>query len=249
MLKKESHGLQWYQFDLLTEQKKLAHGIFTRHGGASKAPYDTLNFIAKSPKDIEAVSLNLRKVRDVLNSPPFFSAQLEHGDQIHALTDPIKKVIGDGIATDQKHFALLTTHADCQAALFYDPIRHILANIHCGWRGNVKNIYSRTVTFLQEKYNCKPANLLVGISPSLGPSHSEFIHYKTEWPEQYWTYQHQPFYFDLWQISKEQLLAAGILEHHIEIAKICTYENAKDFFSFRREKECGRNGTIAYLKS
>ena len=45
----------------------------------------------------------------------------------------------------QKDCGLVIQHADCQAAIFFDPVRKAIANVHCGWRGSVCNIYAKTV--------------------------------------------------------------------------------------------------------
>lgn len=246
MLKKELNGLHWLEFEIF-QGHPLRHAVFTRQGGASQKPFDSLNFLAKVDSDHLAVKNNLLKVQQALLAPPIASCAIEHGSQIHAIADHKERLTGDGLATDKKTLSLLITHADCQAALFYDPVQHVLANVHCGWRGNVQNIYGKTISFLTMHFNCDPQNLLVGISPSLGPVHSEFIHFEQEWPAFLWRYQFQPFYFDLWQLSHDQLTQAGVLKENIEVARICTYENTQDFFSYRREKLCGRNGTLAFL--
>ncbi len=113
-------------------------------------------------------------------------------------------------------------HADCQATIFYDPEHNAIANVHCGWRGNVQNIYRATAFEMRKTFSSKPENILVGISPSLGPEKSEFINYRKEFPESFLPYEIKPTYFDLWAISRMQLEASGILPHHIEVASICT---------------------------
>lgn len=149
--------------------------------------------------------------------------------------------------TDEKNVGLMIKHADCQAAIFYDPLHHAVANVHCGWRGNVKNIYREIVEAMGQRYGSRPQDLLVGISPSLGPQASEFRNYIKELPKSFWEFQIKPLYFDLWEISKQQLMGCGILSHHIEIAKICTFSTPEDCFSYRREKRSGRHATIVAL--
>lgn len=142
---------------------------------------------------------------------------------------------------------LTILHADCQVALFYDPIQHAITVTHCGWRGSVQNIYQESIAAMRSLYGTKAENLLVGISPSLGPSASQFIHYQRELPESFYPFQVKPLYFDFWAISKWQLRECGVLPHHIEIAEICTYSHPEDFFSYRRIKTSGRHATIASL--
>ena len=247
MITKESNGLKWLQFQNLSEFSKLRHAIFTRQGGTSLGSFHSLNLLHKEGDELIHVEKNRQRIRDLFNLPQLISSRIEHADHINEVKSSITSYVGDGLVTQEALTPLLMTHADCQIGLFYDPIQHVVANIHCGWRGNVKNIFGKTVAFLKQKFGCQPENLIVGISPSLGPSHAEFIHYQKEFPTNFWTFQPLPNHFDLWQISEHQLLEAGVLPHHLEIARICTFENEKNFFSYRRNKVCGRNGTIAFL--
>jgi copper oxidase (laccase) domain-containing protein len=104
------------------------------------------------------------------------------------------------------------------------------------------------VQYLKERHHCDPANLLVGIGPSLGPQRAEFINYRVELPSTFLPFQFKENYFDFWEISKMQLCDAGIRKEHIEISGICTYSEESDFFSHRRDKKTGRNGTVVALK-
>ena len=126
----------------------------------------------------------------------------------------------------------------------YDPQQKVIANLHAGWRGNVQNMYHLAVETLRKTYDCKPANLMVGVSPSLGPCCAEFVHFTAEFPPSFIDFQVRPCYFDLWELARAQWLKAGILPHHIQIAGVCTACNTDDFFSYRKEKITGRNGTV-----
>ena len=139
-------------------------------------------------------------------------------------------------------------HADCQVAIFFDPVKKVVANVHCGWQGNVQNIYAQVIQHLEAEYGSAVEDLLVCISPSLGPENAEFINHRSELPSSFYPFQIKPNYFDFWEISKMQLKKAGVLGHHIEIAQMCTFSGEKDFFSHRRDKETGRNGTVVALK-
>jgi len=102
-------------------------------------------------------------------------------------------------------------------------------------------------------YGSNPKDLLVCISPSLGPNHAEFVHYKTELPESLWEFKIGENYFDFWSISRRQLENEGILPHHIQIAEIDTYSH-EGCFSHRRsthqnEMICGRQATMCSLIS
>ena len=91
-----------------------------------------------------------------------------------------------------------------------------------------------------------PENILVGISPSLGPQYAKFDLRNDPLSEIQANFEAKPNHFDFWQAAYYELTQAGIKESHIEMAKICTYEN-KDFFSYRKDKITGRLATIAML--
>ncbi|MFI5344380.1 MAG: polyphenol oxidase family protein, partial [Chlamydiales bacterium] len=172
-----------------------------------------------------------------------------HGKNIEYVDIDSPQVIEDcdGLICKTAGISLMMTHADCQIALIYDPIQHIVSNIHCGWRGSVLNIYAEGINMLKTRFGSNPADLLVCISPSLGPDEAEFINYRHELPEEFWPFQVRPTYFDFWSISEYQLQAAGILPHHIEMARLSTYSNSHDFFSYRRDKITGRHATCITL--
>lgn len=244
------NGVEWLQFDHLSDCKRLVHGVFLRHGGVSSGLCASLNCGLSVQDKPENVIANKQKIKSALEIPTLIGSMQYHGDDIVHVTDleMAQSLQGDALITEQAEIGLIIKHADCQAAIFYDPIRHVIANVHSGWRGSVKNIYEKTVEFLRLKFDTKPENLLVGISPSLGPQAAEFRNYKEELPSSFWPFIVKPLYFDFWEISKMQLLQAGLLEHHIEIARICTFNNFQDWFSYRKEKQSGRNATVVALK-
>lgn len=248
MLHKESRGVKWLEFELFADIPKLTHGVFLRHGGHSSGPYASLNLSETVGDCPENVRRNLDEVKDRLKLLNLIWAHQVHGKAIVAIDSKAQTEIlqADALSTCCPGIGLMVNHADCQAAIFYDPIHHAIANVHAGWRGSVQNIYAETIHFMQHKYKSKPEDLLVGISPSLGPQDAQFVNYRQELPEPFWEFQTTPAYFDFWAISKMQLMECGVLAHHIEIAGISTYSHPEDYFSFRR-KDSGRNGTLVAL--
>ncbi|MGC2595982.1 MAG: peptidoglycan editing factor PgeF [Rhabdochlamydiaceae bacterium] len=248
MIRKKQGEIEWLEFDILAGIPGVVHAIFLRHGGVSEGPYQSLNLGGGTGDDLNKIGENRRRILKALNMEKWIGGKQVHGDTV-AWVKQADQEVGDcdGLITDRKEIGLMIKHADCQAAIFYDPIHHAVANVHSGWRGNVKNIYGTTVQKMGKTFGSKPEDLLVGISPSLGPSRAEFINYQVEFPQTFWGFQVQPTYFDLWEIARFQLETAGVLPYHIEIAKICTHKNSHDFFSYRRDKTTGRNATLVTL--
>lgn len=171
-----------------------------------------------------------------------------HGNRLHIIEDPHAPLPPcDALATSLPGIALMIRHADCQAALLYDPERQVVAAIHAGWRGLVQGIYPLTIAQLHDHFGCKPQTLRIAISPSLGPKNAEFIHYKDEFPQSFWPHQVKPHYFDLRAIANEQLLKAGILAENLHISDVDTYIPESGCPSYRRTKTCERMGSVIGL--
>lgn len=197
-----------------------------------------------------AASQNSKSQADrSITSTKFIHGKGCHGKNVQVVDAGSKPDIPDcdGLVTKTPGLTLLMTFADCQIAFIYDPIHHVIANIHSGWRGSVQNIYGEAVDKMKSAFGSKPEDLLVCISPSLGPDEAEFMHYRRELPEEFWHFQPRPTYFDFWSISEAQLQAAGVLPHHIEVARLSTYSNPHDFFSYRRDKVTGRHAACLSL--
>lgn len=255
MIRKSKNDLHWLEFELFSEEPKLVHAIFLRHGGVSKGVYCSLNFIKGIADDPNHVKENQRRALDALGIKTLICAEHVHGAHIEWVKAANQNIgEADGLMTNQKNIGLIATHADCQAAIFYDPIHLAIATVHAGWRGQAQNIYKKTVLKMAETFCTKAEDLLVAISPSLGPENAEFQNYQEELPQEFWRFQVKPSYFNLWEIARHQLEESGVLSHHIQIAGIDTFATPEDFFSYRRQKKAGHiqpvtgcHGTIAAL--
>lgn len=242
--------MEWIEFDLLEAFPHIVHGMFLRHGGVSSGHCSTLNLGDSTSDSPENYKKNRELVRDAMEIPKLIFPHQLHGSNVQRVTQKnIDHTFqADALFTTEKNIAIGVCHADCQAAIFYDPVHEAIAVVHAGWRGLAQNIYARTLDAMQREIGTQPQNLIVCISPSLGPDHSEFKNYKQDFPQDFWSFQVEPNYFDLWAIAKKQLNALGVLDKNIEISGVCTCCNSKDYFSHRREKDTGRHGTVVALK-
>ena len=254
MQRKKNEHIEWLEFELLCDFPNVQHQVFLRNGGVSEGPYSSLNVGTEVGDNPRHVQTNIQRIENELRlmNPHWERYVWGHGchetkiENIH-LNSPQEIPFCDGLITNLCNTTLMMKSADCQIALIYDPIKHVGANIHSGWRGSVANIYGIAIQTLQETYGSNPTDLLVCISPSLGPDEAEFISYQTDFPEEFWSFQSRPNFFDFWSISEFQLQSAGILPHHIEIAKLSTFCNPHDFFSYRRDKVTGRHAVCLTL--
>jgi YfiH family protein len=243
--------LQWLEFDLLEAYPHVVHGVFLRHGGVSQGAHLSLNLGASNGDLPDQVQKNRELIRKTVQVSKLIFPNQMHGGNVERVTGKnLDKVpYADALFTTEKNIALGVTHADCQAAIFYDPVHEAVAVVHAGWRGLKQNIYARTLDAMQREIGTQPQNVIVCISPSLGPDYSEFKNYRQELPQDFWRFQIKPYYFNLWEIGRHQLSSIGILEKNIELTEICTYSNPADYFSYRRDKNTGRHGTVVALKS
>lgn len=235
MLRKKKNNLEWLEFELLQEFPTVKHGVFINldlgERGNREDQLKVLDFFQVQGGKLKQVH------QDALVEIKAQKEKLSYHENY------------DGMVTQEENIGLLIRHADCQSAIFYDPRQKALANVHCGWRGSVQNIYKKTIQSLHDLYGSQPSDLHVCIGPSLGPQFAEFKHYRKELPKSFWSFQVKPDYFDFWAISESQLIQAGVPKKQIEIARICTYENKEDCFSYRRNPTTPHHGTLATLTS
>lgn len=228
----------------------LTHGVFTRHGGVSTAPFTTLNVSLHVGDTRERVLANRALIKQVLGSDMLVTCRQVHGDGILHIKGPLTadlEVDGyDALITATPGVLLMIQQADCQAVLLFDPNGPAIGAAHVGWRGSVAEILPKTVTAMQHAFGTRPQDLIAVVSPSLGPCCAEFENFHEELPLNYHSYQVRPNYFDFWAISHDQLVDRGVAENHITLAGICT-RCSLDFFSYRRNHITGRFASVIGL--
>ncbi|MFC1656319.1 peptidoglycan editing factor PgeF [Patescibacteria group bacterium] len=161
-----------------------------------------------------------------------------HGDSILKVDSANQEIDGDydAVITNKKDVNLVIRVADCQAVSIYDPVREVVANIHNGWKGSVKNIVGKTIKKMESESGCDPKDMYVWISPSLGPCHAEFSDPLNELPENLHKYILENNHVDFWKMTKDQCVQEGILENHIEMPTQCTVCHSDIFYSYRASK-------------
>jgi len=250
---RNDHGTAYCQFELLATCSGVGHAIFLRTQGFSDAPFNRLNVSYAVGDEAERVACNRRLVAGALNADELVFVRQVHGHRVQVIDE---RPAGDGAAlpeadamlTDRAGKFLVVQVADCQPILMHDPVRRVVANVHCGWRGSVADVAGRAVATLNRRFGCAPQDLLVGVGPSLGPCCAEFVNFREEIPDRLWGYRRDSVYFDFWAMTRDQLLAAGVHEKHIEISGLCTRCDTERFFSYRTHKRTGRFAAVIGLK-
>ena len=169
-----SDGLTYYRSPLLTARAEVVHGFFTRQGGVSPGAYDSLNVSLAVGDGREPVAANLRRIQQALGLKALAGAAQVHGGRAAVITsadqarqEDIPEV--DILVTTVPGLGLLIKQADCQAVMFYDPVNRVVANVHCGWRGQVQNILKKTVQLLKDRFATRPARPLCRGRTQPGP--------------------------------------------------------------------------------
>jgi len=246
MIERRYGGHLVLQFPSLLGFPELRHGVFTRNGGCSSPPFRSLNVGLGVGDDPAHVARNRQLVAECFDGAEWVYLKQVHGDGVHLVAAPGPAsggggaLVGDAVVTHLRNRMLAVQVADCQAVLLYDPIRHVIANVHSGWRGSILDILDKTVRTMVDRYACLAGDVFAGIGPSLGPCCGEFVNYRDEIPSALWQYKDESDHFDFWAASRDQLCQAGVPEDNIHISRICTRCNIDSFFSYRAEGRTGR---------
>ncbi len=262
MKKTYFRGLFGFQFHLLQKfSDDVDQAVFPRKGGVSLAPYESLNVrfqIGDRPDDVKK---NRELIMKSLGSdlPALISADQTHSSNVLVIDEEFIRYRHqeeevqdtDGFITALPEVFLMVQVADCQGILFFDPVRRIIAAVHAGWKGLVKNIIPETLRIMHDQFQVDPAHVLVGISPSLGPCCSFFSDPIQELPSAFHPFILSDRQVDLWGYAIRQLEKAGVGSQNIELARICTQcDPGKRFFSYRGDRGItGRFGCLIALKS
>jgi YfiH family protein len=250
---RKDEGHVTFRYPTLSAMPALTHGVFARHGGLSLPPYGTLNVSFSVGDRPEHVRKNLARVQSEIGCSRIIYLNQLHGKGLHCFRRKARlpsgdHFPGDGMITDVPGLGLMIKQADCQSVILYDPEKRVVANVHCGWRGNVQNILGAAVARLEQDFSCTPSRILAAIGPSLGPCCGEFIDYRKIFPSAFERFMVRENFFDMWAISCWQLIEAGLPAENIELASICTRCRTDLFFSYRGEGVTGRSCTVAMLR-
>ncbi|RPJ42602.1 MAG: laccase domain-containing protein, partial [Chloroflexi bacterium] len=174
----ESGPLRYYTFESFNRYG-LIHGLFTRHGGVSPAPWAALNLGGTVGDPRENVIENRRRIFTAAGRPveSIFDSWQVHGrdvicaEQPRPLDAPHQKA--DAILTGSPAVTLFMRFADCVPVMLYDPRHHIIGLVHAGWRGTVDWAATAAVERMAAQYGSRPAELIAGIGPSICVDHYE----------------------------------------------------------------------------
>ena len=230
----------------------VIQAIFTRHGGLSQAPWDSLNLGGTVGDDPSQVKGNQEILLKSLGCRP---EQLVQVGQIHSANvivanNPMDAIYqGDAIISDTPGLLLLMRFADCVPILFVDPVNNAVGIAHAGWQGTVKQVSFHTVRAMETNFGTNPSDLFTAIGPSIGPDHYTVGADVIERVEDVYADKSDEILIkdddgvklDLWKANKISLRRAGV--RNVEVSEICTGCNTEDWYSHREEN--GKTGRFA----
>lgn len=218
-----------------------------RLDGVGVGCYSTLNLGLYSGDDTDTVIQNRTLLCEALKIPltHLFVPKEVHGDRIiqidnQSLLLPVENrdsfLECDAMFTTLPNVCLGVTTADCVPILIYNREATVVAAVHAGWKGVVKEIVPKTIDVLQSALNMKPNSLKVMVNACISQKNFEVgeevaacfdasvvdrINYAKP-------------HVDLRKSVLDQILQAGVEEQNILVSNDCTYDN-QSFFSARRD--------------
>jgi polyphenol oxidase len=228
------------------------HAAFTlRAGGASAAPYDSLNVGAHVGDAPACVAENRRRVREHLGLPaePAWLEQV-HGTEVLELEAEEPHGPADAVITRRPGRVCAVQVADCMPVLFAARDASVIGVAHAGWRGLAAGILDATVARL----GVEAAELVAWLGPAISAPHFEvgsevrgaFVAHDAAAAGAFAANARGRWQCDLAALARQRLAALGVAA--VCGANWCTYADRQRFFSFRRDGRCGRMAALIWLE-
>lgn len=239
---------------------QVACAFTSRRGGVSEPPHDSANISFDVNDDPQAVAQNRRAMFDRMKLTGWCDLNQVHGDIIHFDPEPTQPeeratLDGDGMTTSAPGVGLIVKTADCQPILLAHRSGRYVAGLHAGWRGNKIDFPGTGVRSFCDHYNLKPEDVYAVRGPSLGPTAAEFVNFDNDFGpgfDKYFDSATQRV--DLWQMTRDQLMDAGVPDKQIFGLDLCTMGLDDTFFSYRKAcaspvRDTGRQCGIIWIRT
>jgi YfiH family protein len=248
---------------LLVAEDLLERGVvaaFTgRAGGASAAPYASLNLGLRVGDDLRSALANRRRVATVLGlaGQPWAVTRQVHsalvlrvgrarlGQGPPEAKAPVGE--GDGLVTAEPGIVLAVLTADCAPVLLADPAAGVVAAVHAGWRGLAAGVVEAAVAAMAG-LGADPGACVGLVGPAIGGCCYEVgpevrAAVGDRYPTALATTRSGRPALDPAAAAAEALTRAGVGE--LRVARECTFDLEHRYFSHRRDR--GHTGRQAGL--
>lgn len=167
--------------DMVIQAPSLAgavrHAFFTRRGGISDGPFDSLNCGYSGGDDPERVRSNRSRALAALDLDP---ASIATGRQVHgrdvltadAPSPGRPERAADALVTDRPGVTLGILTADCAPVLFVDPEAGVIGAAHAGWRGALGGVVEATIDRMA-RLGARPPRIRAAIGPCIAQASYE----------------------------------------------------------------------------
>lgn len=225
-----------------------------RGGGNSIGVYQGFNLgdhVGDEPSRV-AANRQLFCQRAKMPQPPLWLQQV-HGIEV-ARPDFITLPAGQPLVADAayscapQHVCVVMT-ADCLPLLVCDKAGQEVAAIHAGWRGLAAGVIEQTLGH----FRAAPQDIMAWLGPAIGPEAFEvgaevkaaFVAQDPAAEQAFNALGQGKYLADIYQLARQRLAALGVTA--IYGGEHCTYHQAQDFFSYRRDGQTGRMATAIWL--
>ena len=181
---------------------------------------------------------------------PYIPHQV-HGNDVIFIKHQRGNIIADGLVTDERKVPVGIYTADCIPILIIEPSRQLVAAVHAGWRGVMKNIAKNAIEQIT-LLGGSAENILVGVGPAIksccySVSQERAVQFRKTYGDDGVMIKSGNYYIDLQTILYGQLISGGIKDAQIDIIAECTYCNDQ-YYSYRRGDKNKRMVSYLYLK-
>jgi purine-nucleoside/S-methyl-5'-thioadenosine phosphorylase / adenosine deaminase len=264
MRRLQTDSLVWFQFESLAREAPfVTHGVFSRQGGISEAPYESLNAGPQTADDPACIAQNHARIVGALPGEPMLAGCLPGqcsdvrevtAEDVVTAGTPAGILPGrcDAFITQVSGIALYWAVADCSVILLVDPTHRAIGLTHAGWRGTSEGVVRKTLAAMRGAYGTSPGECLAAIGPTIGPCCYEVdepvrkafaTDHVVAASARFSTVrvpgdaggERDSLRLDLAASSRAQLVACGVPEARIEVADLCTGCHTDLFFSHRIE--------------
>ena len=248
-----------YQSRLLTAVGVI-HAFSTRIGGVSPAPFDSLNLGNPQGAVQDSVD-NLRRnfalllsalglanvpvatVRQVHGCDAALLRAEDEGEYSESVTAEIRdrfqgQTSADAVISDVASAALVVQIADCAPVLLAADDGRTVAAIHAGWRGVVSGVIASSIAEMNT-LGIKSDRILAALGPMISAKYFEVgsevagKFHAAGLSAAIHTMGYTKPHVDLAAAIKLQLRQCGVTR--VDGGSLCTYANATDFYSHRRD--------------
>jgi YfiH family protein len=239
----------------------VPHAFSTRLGGVSHKPFDSLNLGNPNGCEIQDVRENIRRNYRLLQDAAgcadreLLYLHQVHGAQVVRVTRDRphdNNLKADALVSDDPARVLSVRIADCVPVLVSSDDGKAVAAVHAGWRGVIAGVGIAALAEMNRASDIPARRVFAAIGPSISFAAFEVGPEVIDQFEKMFgpnaPVRRRPDgkgYVDLRGALFRQLSCAGVPERQIDTTECCTYGNADEFFSHRRDK--GISGRMAAI--